>query len=463
MKNEKDVQVLSDSEFATKPIVPLLWKYALLGLFGLVLQASSVIADGIFVGAGVGAMGLATIGIIAPLWTITVAFVSLFGSGGATVAAVKKGNGDLEGAAKVYNTVIVSAFAFAAMLSLLALIFLDELLLLLGATTEIMPNARAYALPYFIGFPFCIAGSTACAFARIDERPLAAAITLVLSSLTAITTEYIMLVKLNWGMEGAAIPWVICVGGPCIIFVYLQAKSSLLKLSFRNLKPDFSILWKAVKIGFPFFAMPICATAATILINNLIVNYDGGEINVAAFGIINAYVAYILSIFGSTLTGGMQPIASYNMGAKLYLRVKKVLEAVLVQSTAIMAVAVLLVLVFAKNIVIAFAGNDPVLVPVAVDIIRVYLLLYAVGNISQIAAGYFQSVERTGLALLNGISKIIIFTVPICLILSSMMGVQGIWIAQPIADALAGALGLFLILKECRYLGKLHKTEGVLA
>ncbi|MEG2200500.1 MAG: hypothetical protein RRY25_09505, partial [Anaerovorax sp.] len=83
--------------------------------------------------------------------------------------------------------------------------------------------------------------------------------------------------------------------------------------------------------------------------------------------------------------------------------------------------------------------------------------------ISQIAAGYFQSVERTGLALLNGISKIIIFTVPICLILSSMMGVQGIWIAQPIADALAGALGLFLILKECRYLGKLHKTEGVLA
>ncbi|MEG2200289.1 MAG: MATE family efflux transporter [Anaerovorax sp.] len=153
MKNEKDVQVLSDSEFATKPIVPLLWKYALLGLFGLVLQASSVIADGIFVGAGVGAMGLATIGIIAPLWTITVAFVSLFGSGGATVAAVKKGNGDLEGAAKVYNTVIVSAFAFAAMLSLLALIFLDELLLLLGATTEIMPNARAYALPYFIGFP----------------------------------------------------------------------------------------------------------------------------------------------------------------------------------------------------------------------------------------------------------------------------------------------------------------------
>ena len=156
MSNDQEYQAVPETEaheFATKKITPF-WKYSLLGLIGLIAQAISVIADGFFVGNSQGTIGLATIGIVTSLWTVTIALGALFAIGGSTVIASKLGEGDSEGARETYAMVTIFTFLFSLVLAALCLLNMDRLLMFLGSTPDILPHARAYAIPYFICIPF---------------------------------------------------------------------------------------------------------------------------------------------------------------------------------------------------------------------------------------------------------------------------------------------------------------------
>ncbi len=447
------------SEFAEKPIIPLFWKYALLALIGLLLQTASVIADGIFVGQGIGELGLATIGIIAPLWTINVAFFNLFGMGASAVATMRRGSGDEEGARRVYGTIVIFAFLFSACISLLALLNLDSLLNFLGAMPDIIPAATDYAIPYLIGSPLCVAGTVAYFFARADEQPGASAIGYMAPAVIAIILEYLMICRWGMGMAGASIPWIVCVGGSFILIPFMQVKGKSFHLSLSDFKMDIRIIGQTLKVGSAFFAVPLCATLATILINNLIVRNGGSELELAAFGIINAYIAYIMMIVNTALVSGMQPIASYNMGAGNYGRVAQMLRVAGVQITGIMVAVTVLVVWFAPQVTALFTGPEPGLIAATVAIIRVYLVVYAVGNISQIAAAYFQAVGKSALAFFNGVTRVLLFAVPFLLLLPSTMGIRGIWMAQPVADILAGMLAVGLMWREHRRLKRMEVQQ----
>lgn len=446
------------SEFAERPITSLFWKYALLGLAGLLLQTASVIADGIFVGQGIGGLGLATIGIIAPLWTINVAFFNLFGMGASAVATIRRGNGNAEGARQVYGTIVIFSFLFSAVISLLALLNLEGILTFLGATEEILPVATEYAVPYLIGSPLCVAGTVAYFFARADEQPWASAIGYMAPAVVAIILEYIMIYKWEMGMAGAAIPWVVCVGGSFLLVPFMQVKGKAFRISASDFKIDLSIVFQTLKVGSAFFAVPLCATLATILINNLIIRNGGSELEIAAFGIINAYIAYIIMIINTALVSGMQPIASYNMGAGNFSRVAQVLKVSSIQITVVMVIAVALAVVFAEQATAVFIGPDPVIIEATAAVIRVYLLFYAVGNISQVAAAYFQAVERSFMALFNGVTKVLIFAVPFLMLLPQFFGIKGIWMAQPIADIISGILAMFFLYKEYKKLKRMDTS-----
>lgn len=185
---------ITENEFGTKKITPLFWKYSLLALAGQLFQSCSLIADGIFIGNGIGGIGLAAFSIISPLLTFFAAMAGLFTTGAATIAATRLGSGDREGARQIYGTTVAAVLMFSVAFSVLAF-FLK------------VPMLRAF------GF-------------RLDLK--------------------------------------------------------LLKSSLR--------------IGFATFVIQICTTVATIIINNQIVAFGGGELEIGAFGIINGYIAYLARI-----------------------------------------------------------------------------------------------------------------------------------------------------------------------
>lgn len=453
MENVKEnTMVTAESEFSSKSITSLFWKYSLFALAGMALQTTSVVADGFFVGNGIGPIGMGAVGIIVPFWTVAVAFFNLFGLGGSILAAIKLGNGDQKGARDVYGSIIVFSFLFSIVVSAVVMLNLDSILVRLGATPELLPAAKEYAVPYLIGIPLCVVGTVAYYFTRVAERPLAASIGYMAPAVIAIVAEYIFIYKLHMGMAGSAIPWVICVGMSVFLVPYLQAVDPIFKLSFDDFKIKFGLVMEACKIGFAMFVVNIATIVSTIIINNLIAKYGDPSLYIPAFAIINAYIAYTLMIITISFVQGIQPIASYNYGAKLYGRVREVIKVGIIQSSVFIIAVMVLIFIFQTQIITFFIGPVPPLVDATVAVMKIFLLLYALGNVTQIVAGYFMAVENNGMAILNGIGRIIIFAVPLLFILPKSFGLNGIFMSQPGADLLAFLLAVGCIVREYRKL-----------
>jgi len=456
ISGEKTVTTVS--EFESKSITRLFWKYSLFALAGMTLQMCSTVADGFFVGNGIGPVGMGAIGIIVPFWIVAVSFFNLFGVGGSILAAIKLGNGDKEGARAVYGSTIVFSFLFAIIVAGIVLLNIDGILVSLGATPEILPSAKAYAVPYLIGIPFCVVGTVAYYFTRLAERPLAAAIGYMGPAIISIIVEYILIFKLHIGMAGSAIPWIICVGMSVLLIPYLQIVDPLFKLNASDFKIKFSLVSEGCKIGFALFIVNIATIFSTIIINNLIAKYGDPSLYIPVFAIINAYLAYILMLVTVSFIQGIQPIVSYNYGAKLFSRVRELIKVGIVQSSIFIILVMAIVFIFPTQIVTFFIGPVPPLVDATVATMKIFLILYAFGNVSQIVSGYFMAVEKNGLAILNGIARIIIFAVPLLFILPNFFGLNGIWMAQPGADTLSFILALVCILGEYKKLKAMETT-----
>jgi Na+-driven multidrug efflux pump len=114
---------------------------------------------------------------------------------------------------------------------------------------------------------------------------------------------------------------------------------------------------------------------------------------------------------------------------------------------------------FFKEPIILFLSGDPALLDVAKPAVVIYMLLYAFGNVSQIVSGYYMSVQRNGLAILNGIARMTVFAVPLIFILPKFFGVDGVWMAQPVADTLSCVLALVCMTFEYKRLG-VRQKEG---
>lgn len=249
-------------------------------------------------------------------------------------------------------------------------------------------------------------------------------------------------------MAGAALPWIISVGFSSVLLLYLQAKGKVFRIKASDFKLDFKLLGKSLKIGFATFVIQICTTIATIIINNQIVAFGGGELEIGAFGIINGYIAFLVMLVCNSFVSGLQPIVSFNRGAGYMQRVAKTIKTAILQGGLAIVTVVALVLLFIEPISGIFAGTDQELARTCMDISKIFLLMYAFGTMSMLVSGYYVAVEKVGLSILTAVSRIILFAVPLLFILPHFWGIQGIWIAQPSADILAFALSTMLILRE---------------
>ena len=405
----------------------------MLALLGSILQTCSLIADGIFVGNGIGSIGLATIGIITVLWVVTASLAGMFGVGGGTIISTKLGEGDVEGARKAYATIVIFSFLFALLISVIALINIDSLLM---------------ALSLFVGGYFMAAG-----------RPKSALVSYTVPSVIAILLEYYMIYKTDLGMSGSSIPWVICVGLPFLLVFHMQIGKKELHIKMSDFKIDFSIVKDVTKIGMAAFLSQICTVVSTIIINHQIIVYGGSELEIASFGTINAYIAYLITLLISAFVAGMQPIASYNLGMKSWDRVRELIKKSFIYSCVFVNLLLVIVVIFSRPIVEFFSGDDLALVDSTTSILKVFIPMYGLGSMSLFVGGYFMAAGKNIKAIVSTISRIVFFAVPLLFIVPKIMGLSGIWFAQPVADVLAFILTGILIIIEYKKLGQKDISE----
>ena len=429
----------------------LLWKFSLPAIAGMVVNALYNVVDSIFVGRGVGEIGLAAVTIAFPIMIVLMAFGMLVGVGASAVVSLRLGEHQQQEAEKILG----NAFSLAMILSLVLttgiLLFLDPILINLGAEEAVLPYAREFTRIILLGSIFMYIGFGLNSIVRAEGNPKMAMATILISAGLNIILNPLFIFTFQLGISGSALATVISQAVSALwVLVYFLSEKSLLRLRYRNLALDQDIVRSIFKIGMSPFLMQISASVVTVLFNFSLLKY-GGELAVAAIGVINRIAMLMLMpIFG--LSQGLQPIIGYNYGAKNYERVTKALKIAIYAASIFSMIGFLLTQIFDALIISLFTDN-PELIEIGARGMRIQLSMLFVIGFQIIGANYFQAVGKAGYAIVLSLSRQVIILIPLILVLPGMFGLNGAWMASPIADFIAAVLTGVFLMKEIRKLG----------
>ena len=429
----------------------LLWRFSLPAIVGMVVNALYNVVDSIFVGRGVGEIGLAAVTIAFPIMIILMGFGMLVGVGASAVVSLRLGEHKQHEAEKILGNAFTLAAILSVSLSAGMLLFLDPILIALGAEAEVLPYARDFTRIILLGSIFMYIGFGLNSVVRAEGNPQMAMKTILISSGLNIALNPLFIFTFELGISGSALATVVSQGVSAIwVLVYFLSTKSLLRLRIANLKLDKEIVSSIFKIGLSPFLMQIAASVVTVLFNFSLLKY-GGELAVASIGIITRIAMLMLMpIFG--LSQGLQPIIGYNYGAKNYHRVIKALKIAIYSATIFSIVGFLIVQIFDTQIIMLFNDN-PDLIEIGSHGMRIYLFMLPVIGFQIIGANYFQAVGKAGYAIILSMSRQIIILIPLVLLLPGILGLNGAWLASPIADLVAAILTGIFLMKEIKKLG----------
>lgn len=453
MDDKLKESVDQERELGIKPVKTLFLKYSAITLVGMFAQLVMVILEGVIIGHGLGANGFGTIALFMPLETLNLALGGFFGLGVSTLVGIKLGKKDEEGASKIFaqgfwfsmiSVVIFSALIFFNAESVARFLggkegyFLTELILMIKV--------------FMVFYPFSIVGQMLSYVGRVDEKPALVSTIITISAVVAISWLYLSLNVLGLGLFGVAVYYGLSIGLFFLLVFYFIFGKTILKISFSDFKIEWSNIRDIAKIGFPTFLISASLFVFSIVLNNSLTTF-ANPIDVAAYGIINGYIIYIVNMVCQSLQAGLAPVAAYNYGNGATLRLKELLSFSMISSVVIVEIISLIILIFSTQISQLFSGNDLELIHATASITKYIIIFYGFGNLSGNLSTYYQSLEKVGIATFFGISRFIIFALPLVLILPNMgIGAMGIWYAFPIADLLTGILCAYFVLKELKSL-----------
>ena len=431
-------------ELGKTDVGKLMWKYFVPAFVGVFLNALYNIVDRIFIGQGVGAEALSGISVIFPVMLIMMGFGMMIGIGTGVVVSINLGKRDLETAEKTIGTGLALMIITSALVMGLTYIFKKPVLQSFGATPETFRYANDYLNIILAGTIFMVVGFSLNNVIRSEGNARIAMISMILSSVTNVFLDYIFIFRFGWGVKGAAWATIISMFVLMLwVLVHFNSKRSVVKLKQKNIWLDWFIIKQIVAIGMAPFAMQIASSVVQGLLNKKLIQF-GGDLAVGAMGIINSMITmFVMAVVAINMAA--QPIVGFNYGAKLPGRVKEALKISLIASTAIAVVAFVLLESFPGIFVKMFNSDNEVLFGIAVNGIRLVILALPVVGFQVVASNFFQSVGKAKYAMFATLFRQVILLIPLLFLFPVFFGINGIWLAFPVADTISAmAVGTLL-------------------
>jgi putative MATE family efflux protein len=442
-------------ELGTGRLGGLLLRYALPSVIGMVVGALYNIVDRIFIGRGVGTLALAGVAVAFPLQLVQIAFSVLVGLGATTLISISLGEGNKEKAERVLGNGFSVILIISLTIASLGLAFLEPLLRLFGASESVLPYAKAFTTVVLLGTPVATISQGVNGFIRGEGNPKVAMATQLIGPVLNIFLCPFFIFVLKLGIVGSALATVISqtVGTTWVLSYYLSGRS-LLRLKAANLKPRREIVLPILAIGSATCLGDLASSVMNGIMNNQLERY-GGDVAVTAMGIVFA----ISNLFFLTLIGinmGVQPIIGYNLGAKLYARVRKAELLAIGAASAFVTIGYIAVQLFPGAFVSLFAGDNAEVKAVGVYAFRHYFLVMPLLGLQVVGAGYFQAVGKPRQSVVLSLSRQFIILVPLLYILPLLFGLDGVWNAQPVADILSTIITAAFLARELKGLARLE-------
>ncbi len=442
------------------PIGKLMVKFAVPSIVAMLVGALYNIVDQLFIGHAVGTLGNAATNIAFPFTTSCLALALLFGIGGASCFNLNLGRGDKEGAPYFVGNATTMLVICGTVLLMITQLFLEPLLILFGSPADVLPYAIPYVRITSIGFPFLLLGTGGGHLMRADGSPKMTMISNLTGAAINVVLDALFVLVLKWGMEGAALATIIGqFASACIVINYMR-RFKTVKLLRKHFIPGFRYLKDIAAIGMGSFFNQIAMMLVQIVLNNSLKHYGalsvyGESIPIACTGI----VMKVNQIFFSVIIGiaqGSQPVESFNYGAKNFKRVREAYCLAAIAGGAISVCSFILFQTLPRQLLGLFGEGTPEYFEFGVKTFRVLLFFTWLNFMQPITSTFFTSIGKAIKGVFLSMTRQIIFLLPLILFLPTLWGIEGILVAGPIADGLAGITAVIMVMGEFR---KMRKEE----
>ena len=413
-------------------------------LIGMIFNTLLCVIDGIFVGQGVGADGIAAVNIVAPVFMVSTGIGLMLGIGASVIASIRLSEGNVKAGRIILTQAFIVGTIVMGILCALCLALPHGIIYGLGCSPRLEDKAMDYLLWLVPALMFVYVQCVGMMLIRLDGSPRYAMWVQVIAAVLNIVLDWYMVFPLGWGVMGAALATSIsCVVGGILVFAYFiwfsdKLKFYRLKLSVTSLLLTLRNTGYMMKIGFATFLAEL-AMSVMMLTGNFMFMSMLREEGVAAFAIA-CYLFPVVFSISNAVAQSAQPIISFNYGAHQLDRVNRTLRVALI-TAAICGVLVTTALALgASDVVALFLHPDEAAYAIAVKGIPLFAFCSIFFAINIAFIGYYQSIERALASTVYTLLRGILLLVPCFLLLPRVIGVPGLWLAIPAAEMLTCAI-----------------------
>lgn len=416
-------------------------RYVSLNVLGMLALSFYILADTFFVANGLGTAGLTALNLAISVYSFIHGTGLMLGIGGATRYSIQKSgcSSAFEGN-RTFSAAVHLSVILGSMLFIIGAFFPRQLAELLGANAETVDMTTTYLRTILCFAPAFIINNVLIAFIRNDGSPRTAMTGMLVGSLSNIVLDYIFIFPMQMGMFGAAF----ATGLAPLISIAVMAPYFLKgKNQFHFVKgiKNTKLYAEICTLGVSSFVTEI-ASGIVLIVFNLRLLHLGGNITVAAYGVIANLSLIAIAIF-TGVGQGVQPLVSTHYGAGRLENVNTLRRYAILLSTALAALIFVVVYVFGSDIAELFNGDENELFnQIATTGLRVYFVGFFFAGINVLLSIYFSAVEEARAGFAISLLRGFVLIVPLALLLSEPFGVMGIWLTFPLTEALVFALGI---------------------
>lgn len=437
------------SELTTKSVNKVYLKYLIPTLLGMLSNSIYCIVDIYFVSAGSGSQGLAAMNICMPVFTILSCVGLLFGVGGATIMSISQGSGDMNTRNKAFSVSVFMMLIVGLLFSVFGVLFRKEFAYLLGSDDQLLPLVLEYLTPVMCSaLPFVLMYSLSVLL-RADNNPKLAMAALMVGNISNIILDYVFVSVFHMGIFGASVATSIA---PVLSLIAASFHFILRKntVHFKLRSFDPKVIGRILSVGIGSGIMELSAGAIIFMFNSAILNL-GGEVYLAAYAVITN-IAYVFKGLLNGFAQAAQPLISTNFGSGIIKRCSKSLRVCLIYSSIFCIVCYGIITVVPGFIVSFFSNGDTNMEAIASKGMIMYFSSLLFTGINTMLMYFFQSIEQGRKSLFLAVCKGFLFVTLGLWILTSFMGVEGVWYAVLFGEVLTFIIALPMVLRSVKKL-----------
>ncbi len=421
-------------------------KFTLPSVAAMMFMGVYVMVDGYFVANFIGTTALSALNIAFPAMTVFFAIGTMLGSGGNAVCATLLGEGKAQEAREKVSLFITSGFSVGILISIFVLTYLSEILYFLGVNEETFQYAHDYLFFVALFAPFAIVQIIIENAMIASGEPKLSFLTVLSGGVTNIVLDYVF-IQADMGMTGIGLATGLGFLVPCLIgLVFFSTNKETKSLHFTKFKFDMQAILKAMGNGSSEMVSMLAASVVTYMFNITMLELAGNA-GVSAIAVI-LYAQLLINSLFIGYTMGISPVISYNYGERNALKLRELFVLNLKFIFIVSLFLFVFSLSFGDIIVSIFAERATPTFTLADHGLFIFSFAFLCSGLNIFASGMFTAYSNGLISAIISFLRTFFFIAISLLILPKYLGINGVWLAVPVAEGLSLLVALYFITKS---------------